>query len=176
MQSHMQVGHYQKQKNDIVLQRKELLALVHFVKYFRNYLYGHEFTARTDHGSLRWLANFKDPEGQLARWLETLSSYSMKIEHRPGRLHRNADGLSLIPCKQCGRREVDADPKHTILAHSYRALRVKQALLQTTLVDKAKTKVYSIGVRIIAARKHKLWIYKTIPQDNLFYEFGYLTD
>ena len=64
--------------------RKELLALVHFVKYFRIYLYGHEFTARTDHGSLRWLANFKDPEGQLARWLETLSSYSMKIKHRPG--------------------------------------------------------------------------------------------
>ena len=94
--------------------RKELLALVHFVKYFRNYLYGHEFTARTDHGSLRWLANFKDPEGQLARWLETLSSYSMKIEHRPGRLHRNADGLSRMPCKQCGRREVDTDPKHTM--------------------------------------------------------------
>ena len=84
------------------------------MKYFRNYLYGHEFTARTDHGSLRWLANFKDPEGQLARWLETLSSYSMKIEHRPGRLHRNADGLSRIPCKQCGRREIDTDPKHTM--------------------------------------------------------------
>ena len=38
----------------------------------------------------------------------------MKIEHRPGQLHRNADGLSLIPCKQCGRREVDTDPKHTM--------------------------------------------------------------
>ena len=60
--------------------RKELLALVHFVKYFRHYLYRKDFTARTDHGSLRWLANFKNPEGQLARWLEILSSYSMKIE------------------------------------------------------------------------------------------------
>ena len=26
----------------------------------------------------------------------------MKIEHRPGTQHRNADALSLIPCKQCG--------------------------------------------------------------------------
>ncbi|MCG8044653.1 MAG: hypothetical protein JAY66_03025, partial [Candidatus Thiodiazotropha taylori] len=77
--------------------RKELLALVHFVKYFRHYLYGKTFTARTDHGSLRWLTNFKNPEGQIARWLETLSSYMMKIEHRPGRLHGNADGMSRVP-------------------------------------------------------------------------------
>lgn len=46
--------------------------------------------------------HFKEPEGQLARWLEVLSAYDMKIEHRPGRLHRNADGLSRIPCSQCG--------------------------------------------------------------------------
>ena len=86
--------------------RKELLALVHFVKYFRHYLYGKSFTVRTDHGSLRWLMNFKNPEGQLARWLEILSSYTMKIEHRPGRQHKNADGLSRIPCRQCGKAEI----------------------------------------------------------------------
>ena len=57
---------------------------------------------RTDHGSLRWLLNFKNPEGQVARWLETLSVFDMKIEHRPGTQHRNADALSRIPCKQCG--------------------------------------------------------------------------
>ena len=50
---------------------------------------------------------FKNPDGQLARWLEVLSSYSMKIEHRPGRLHGNADGLSRIPCRQCGHEEED---------------------------------------------------------------------
>lgn len=77
--------------------RKELLALVYFVKYFRHYLYGRRFTARTDHGSLRWLMNFKNPEGQVARWLEVLSAFDMAIEHRPGRLHSNADGLSRIP-------------------------------------------------------------------------------
>ena len=25
----------------------------------------------------------------------------MKVEHRPGRLHQNADGVSWIPCNQC---------------------------------------------------------------------------
>ena len=85
--------------------RKELYALVFFVKYFRHYLYGKQFTIRTDHGSLRWLMNFKDPEGQVARWLEVLSSYDMKIVHRPGRVHSNADGLSRVRCKQCNMME-----------------------------------------------------------------------
>jgi hypothetical protein len=57
---------------------------------------------RTDHGSLRWLLSLKNPEGQLARWLQVLSSYDMTIVHRPGRQHRNADALSRIPCRQCG--------------------------------------------------------------------------
>ena len=42
--------------------------------------------------------NFKNPEGQVARWLEVLSTFSMAIEHRPGRLHGNADGMSRKPC------------------------------------------------------------------------------
>ena len=47
------------------------------------------------------MINFKDPEGQLARWMDVLSTYDFTIEHRPGRLHKNADGLSRAPCKQC---------------------------------------------------------------------------
>lgn len=82
--------------------RKELLAIVHFVKYFRHYLYGKPFLVRTDHSSLRWLMNKKDADGQLARWIETLSTYEIQIQHRPGRLHKNADALSRIPCRQCG--------------------------------------------------------------------------
>ncbi|KRY05139.1 Retrovirus-related Pol polyprotein from transposon, partial [Trichinella patagoniensis] len=53
--------------------RKEMLALVWAVKQFRPYLYGQKFTARTDHHSLRWLRNFREPEGQVARWLEQLA-------------------------------------------------------------------------------------------------------
>ena len=70
--------------------RKELLAVVHFVKHFRHFLYGKTFTVRTDHSSLRWLMNFKNAEGQLARWLEVLSSYNMTIKHRPGSQHQNS--------------------------------------------------------------------------------------
>ena len=85
--------------------RKELLALVTFVKHFQHYLYGKRFLVRINHSSLRWLMNYKNPEGQIACWIETLFSYDMKVEHRPGRLHQNADGVSRIPCSQCGVNE-----------------------------------------------------------------------
>ncbi|MCG8047963.1 MAG: RNase H-like domain-containing protein, partial [Candidatus Thiodiazotropha endolucinida] len=91
-----------KSERSYCVTRKEMLALVYFTKYFKHYLYGRKFTARTDHGSLRWLSKFKNPEGQVARWLELLSSYDMVIEHRRGSLHNNADSLSRIPCRQCG--------------------------------------------------------------------------
>ena len=76
--------------------RKELLAVVRFTRHFRHYLLGRQFEVRTDHSSLQWLMNFKNPNGQLARWLEELSQYWMVISHRPGRNHQNADSLPRI--------------------------------------------------------------------------------
>ncbi|XP_062567737.1 uncharacterized protein LOC134229979 [Saccostrea cucullata] len=91
-----------KSERKYCVTRKELLAIVHFIKHYRHYLYGKQFLIRTDHGSLRWLLRFKNPEGQLARWLEVISTYDMKIEHRPGKKHGYADALSRITCAQCG--------------------------------------------------------------------------
>ena len=74
--------------------RRELLAVITFINQFKHYLLGKPFLLRTDHGSLRWLFNFKDPQGQLARWLEFLSQFNFKIVHREGSKHQNADALS----------------------------------------------------------------------------------
>ena len=74
--------------------KKEMLAMVYAIKHFRHYLYGRHFTVRTDHNALKWLQSFKEPEGQVARWLETLSQYDYEIKHRPGKKHQNADALS----------------------------------------------------------------------------------
>ena len=92
-----------KPERNYCVTRRELLAVVSFVKFFRPYLTGRRFRLRTDHGSLRWLRNFKDPEGQLARWLEVLQQFDFEVVHRPGRKHGNADALSRIPCRQCTR-------------------------------------------------------------------------
>ena len=76
--------------------RKELLALVYFLKHFRCYLLGKLFLVRTDHASLKWLQQFKEPEGQLARWLEQLQEFNFQLEHQSGKLHNNADALSRV--------------------------------------------------------------------------------
>ena len=91
-----------KSERNYCTTRRELLAVVYFTRYFKHYLLGRKFLLRTDHGSLRWLFSFKEPEGQVARWLEALAEFQFDIEHRAGTKHLNADALSRIPCKQCG--------------------------------------------------------------------------
>ena len=60
--------------------RKEMLAVVYFVRYFRPNLYGQRFRLRTDHGALKQLFGFKEPVGQVARWLQQLAEYDFIIE------------------------------------------------------------------------------------------------
>ena len=81
----------------------ELLAVVTFVKQFKYYLFGRNFLLRTDHASLVWLKNFKEPEGMVARWISFLDTFDMTIQHRKGSLHGNADGLSRLPRRRCKR-------------------------------------------------------------------------
>ena len=80
--------------------RREMLSLVWAVRHFRPYLYGRKFIVRTDHSALQWLRSFREPEGQVARWLEQLAEFNFDVEHRPGRKHGNADALSRHLCSQ----------------------------------------------------------------------------
>lgn len=82
--------------------RKQLLAVVFFLKQFRQYLLGRRFVVRTDHAALRWLRRTPEPIGQQSRWLEVLEEFNFTVEHRPGKKHTNADALSRRPCRQCG--------------------------------------------------------------------------
>ncbi|KRX33695.1 Retrovirus-related Pol polyprotein from transposon [Trichinella murrelli] len=59
----------------------EMLGLVWDLGEFRLYLYGQRFLVRTDHSCLRWLRNFKESEGQVARWLESLAELDFEVEH-----------------------------------------------------------------------------------------------
>ena len=86
--------------------KREMLAAVSMCLQFCSYLRGAKFTLRMDHKSLVWLHRFKDTEGMMARWLNTLQQFQFSIIHRAGRDHSNADGLSRAPtspCRQCTR-------------------------------------------------------------------------
>ena len=81
--------------------RRELLAVGEAVKHLHHYFYGLPFVVQTDHGSLRWLLNFRNLEGQLARWSELLGTYNFTLIHRAGKQHANADFLSRPLCGSC---------------------------------------------------------------------------
>ena len=87
-----------KSEKNYCVTRRELLAVVAFLKHFRHYLLGRKFVIRTDHAALTWLRKVSEPIGQQARWLEQLEEYDFQIVHRAGIKHGNADSLSRKPC------------------------------------------------------------------------------
>lgn len=101
-----------KPERNYCVTRRELLAVVKSVEHFYKYLYGRKFLLRTDHAALKWLLQFKNPEGQVARWIERLQEYDFDTEHRAGTSHKNADALSRRPCPEdcqhCSRAEAKA--------------------------------------------------------------------
>ena len=119
----------QKTQQNYCTTKRELLAVVHFVAHFRHFLYGVHFTVRTDHASLKWLRNFKNIDGMLARWLTALECYDFTVEHRKGELHGNADGLSRVQycttTKKCPREDCPQCAGKT-------AQRVRPVTLQAT--------------------------------------------
>ena len=80
---------------------RELLVIITGLQHFRHYLVMATVILRTDHYSLKWLRTFKRPEGIPERWIETLAEFDYTVEHRPCRLHSNANGSFRPFCKQC---------------------------------------------------------------------------
>ncbi|GBM25302.1 Retrovirus-related Pol polyprotein from transposon 412, partial [Araneus ventricosus] len=57
------------------------------------------------------LWQFKEPEGQIARWIQRLQEYDFEIQHRKGTSHGNADALSRRPCKESCKQCTNAEKK-----------------------------------------------------------------
>lgn len=84
-----------RQERNYSATEKEALAVVNVVEHFRPYLEGHKpFKIITDHASLKWFLNLKNPTGRLERWGCRLSPYNFIIEHRRGSENIVPDALS----------------------------------------------------------------------------------
>ena len=86
-----------KAERNYCITDKELLAIRHFVEYYRQYLLGRRFLVRSDHNALVFLFRMKEPKGRIARWIEILSAFDMSIEYRKSQRHGNADSLTRCP-------------------------------------------------------------------------------
>lgn len=88
---------------------RECLACLLSMKHFRGYIEGVKFYLYTDHSSLLWLRNLKDPTGRLARWALQMQAYDVEISHKAGKL---------IPVPDClSRAFADITPKPDRLVH-----------------------------------------------------------
>ena len=56
---------------------KEFLAVIDTVNHFKHILCCLPFTICTDYEALKWLMSFKEPEGQIARWITWITAPSL---------------------------------------------------------------------------------------------------
>ena len=77
---------------------KETAALVHAVRTWRHYIdNGLPFTAYTDSAAVKYLLTQPRLSSRQARWVQALQSFSINVQHLPGRLNLVADALSRRP-------------------------------------------------------------------------------
>ena len=83
-----------KAERNYSVSERECLSLLFAIEKFRPYAEGVKFRAITDHHSLLWLRNLKDPVGRLARWSLKMAQFDFELIHRKGASHQVPDALS----------------------------------------------------------------------------------
>ena len=163
----MQVEHSHTLKKDTVLLGGRCLHWCGDLGHFRPYLYGRKFLLRT---ALCWLHNFKEPEGQVARWLETMAEFQYEVIHRPGKQHCNADSLSRGQCRQCGLEvELETDEMFPVCEISLLPAWTNQEVADFQRADTDLEQViYLVAVRISTPTMSKGFDLATpIPLDSV---------
>jgi hypothetical protein len=76
---------------------KEMLAIMHALAKFRQYLVGNRFRVKTDHNSLRHFMGQQGLNDRQQRWVSKVQAYDFDIEYVRGKHNVVADALSRRP-------------------------------------------------------------------------------
>jgi hypothetical protein len=76
---------------------KEMLAIMHALTKFRQYLVGSRFVVKTDHNSLKYFLDQKDLSERQQKWVSKIKAFDFDIEYVKGKMNIVADALSRRP-------------------------------------------------------------------------------
>ena len=76
---------------------KEMLAIMHALAKFRQYLVGSRFVVRPEHNSLKYFLEQKDLNERQQKWVSKIQNYDFDIEYIKGKKNVVADALSRKP-------------------------------------------------------------------------------
>ena len=71
-----------------------MLAIMHALAKWRQYLLGSKFSIRTNRNSLQYLLQQKTLSEEQQKWIEKIVAFDMEILHKKGKDHVVADALS----------------------------------------------------------------------------------
>jgi hypothetical protein len=80
-----------------IIYDKEMLAIMHALAKFKQYLVGAKFVVRTDHNSLKYILDQKDLNERQQKWVSKIQAYDFDTEIVKGKNNAVVDALSRRP-------------------------------------------------------------------------------
>jgi hypothetical protein len=93
---------------------KEMMAIMHALAKFRQYLVGSKFVVKIDHNSLKYFLEHKDLSGRQQKCVTKVHAFDFDIEYDKGKKNIVADALSRRPAT-CSLMEISAYWKSHLL-------------------------------------------------------------
>jgi hypothetical protein len=93
---------------------KEMLAIMHALTKFRQYLVGSKFVVKTDHNSLKYFLEQKDLSDCQQKWVTKIQAFDFDIEYVKGKKNIVEDALSRR-LAACSLMEISTDWKSYLL-------------------------------------------------------------
>jgi hypothetical protein len=91
-----------------------MLAIMHTLTKFRQYLVGSIFVVKTDHNSLKYFLDQKDLNERHQKWVSKVQAFDFDIEYVKGKKNVVADALSRRPTS-CSLMDISTDWKAQLL-------------------------------------------------------------